>query len=96
MLIKGFNGLVGLKSGRVLQESKVVEAIFVSFKTEFFDFTVFLKESFDLVFNLWFSVFSVEVSKENLVAVGILSGPWLLFLTGRRAFFPLDRHRFGC
>jgi hypothetical protein len=56
----------------------------VFFEAEFFYFTVLFKESFDFVFNLFFIVVSVEVGKEEFVAVGVFSF-WFFLFAGRRA-----------
>lgn len=96
MLVEGFNSFIGFKSRGVLQEAEIVEAIFMFFETELFDFTVFLKESFDLVFNLLLCVFSVKVGEEDLVTVRVFASPWLFLLAGGRAFLAFYRHRFGC
>ena len=79
MLIQSLNGFICLKSWWELKEAKVVEAIFMFFEAEFFDFPVLFEESFDFIFNLFFGVVSIEVGKEEFVAVGVFSLGFFLF-----------------
>lgn len=82
MLVKGLNSFIGFKSRWVLKETKVVKAVFMFFEAELFDFAVFLKQSSYFIFNLFLTVLSIQVGKEELVAVRILSF-WLFLLSGR-------------
>jgi hypothetical protein len=56
------------------------------FQAKFFDLRIFLKEPSDLIFDLFFRVFTIEIGEEDFVAVGVFAFGFLLFAWGGAVF----------
>ena len=71
MLIQCLDCFVSLEALCEFEESKVVEAIFVFFKTELGDFAILFEQSSDLILNFLFLNITIQVSQEALVTIRI-------------------------